>query len=216
MPMDDKRMSEQTPYQRLEVSEDASFEEIQSARDRLVKSYTDEQAKQDVEMAYDAILMDRLRRRQTGEMDVPERIRFAEKLAEKKPSFSLPAMDGSPEWIQRLLDQPSGREVMITSGVWLLLGAFAIAAQTGPDINANQQTLSFLMAIGIGFNVFWLQRKELKLWRAVSITLVTLLAGSLLAIGLLQLPLAWGGVDPNAIIALVVFTFFWGASSFLR
>ena len=91
-------MSEQTPYQKLEVSEDASFEEIQSSRDRLVALYNDnEQSKQDVEVAYDAILMDRLRRRQTGEIKVPERIRFAEQLAEKKaaalpPKLTVPMM----------------------------------------------------------------------------------------------------------------------------
>lgn len=217
MPMDDKRMSEQTPYQKLEVSEDASFEEIQSARDRLVTLHTDEQSRQDVETAYDAILMDRLRRRQAGEIKVPERIRFAEQLAEKKNSFSLPSMSGSPDWLQRLLDKPSGREVIITSVVWVSLSGLAIAAQAGAaNPEATQQTLSFLMALGIGFNVFWLQRKELKLWRSVLITLVTVLGSGLIAVGLLQLPLSWGGLDPSALVALVVFIFFWGASNFLR
>jgi hypothetical protein len=37
--MEDKRMSEQNPYTKLEVPEDASFEEIQSARDRLIERY---------------------------------------------------------------------------------------------------------------------------------------------------------------------------------
>ena len=58
--MEDKRMSDQNPYTRLDLPEDASFEEIQNARDRLIER--DEQNRQDIEAAYDAILMDRLRK----------------------------------------------------------------------------------------------------------------------------------------------------------
>ena len=221
MPMDDKRMSEQTPYQKLEVSEDASFEEIQSARDRLVTLHTeDEKVRQDVEMAYDAILMDRLRRRQAGEIKVPERIRFAEQLAEKQASFAMPSLTQSPDWLQRLLDRPSGQEVLVTSIVWLVLGGLAIAAQWGTQAQSNdastQQALSFLLAVGIGFNVFWIQRKELKLGRAVLITIAMLVLGGVLSAGLLQIPWNWGGVDLATIVALVVFVLFWVASNFLR
>ena len=204
-------MSEQTPYQKLEVSEDASFEEIQSARDRLITLHTDhEPLRQDVETAYDAILMDRLRRRQAGEINVPERIRFAEQLAEKKPALSLPKLDGSPDWLQRLLDRPSGRELLTTSLIWATLGGLAVAAQASPD------TLSLLMAIGLGFNIFWLQRKELKFGRAILITLITILLGGVIGVSLLQLSFGWGGLSPNTLIALVVFILFWGASNFLR
>jgi hypothetical protein len=209
--MDDKRMSQQTPYQKLDVSEDASFEEIQSARDRLVSLHDeDESSRQDVEIAYDAILMDRLRRRQAGELQVPERIRFAEQLAEKKPSISLPGIKTSPDWLQRLLDRPSGRELWITSLVWATLGGLAVAAQSNPD------SLSLLMAIGLGFNIFWLQRKELKLGRAVLITLTTVAIAAIIGVSLLQIPGAGVSLNPNAIIALVVFILFWGASNFLR
>lgn len=210
-------MSEQTPYQKLDVSEDASFEEIQSARDRLVTLHRDnEQSRQDVETAYDAILMDRLRRRQAGEIKVPERIRFAEQLAEKKASFSMPALETSPDWLQRLLDRPSVRELVTTSIVWLSLGGLAFASQMGPNPQSNQQTLTFLIALGIGFNLFWIQRKELKLWRAVAITLITVLIAGLLAVGLLQILGEWGALDPTVIVAWVTFVLFWGASNFLR
>lgn len=204
-------MSQQTPYQKLDVSEDASFEEIQSARDRLVSLHDEnESSRQDVETAYDAILMDRLRRRQAGELQVPERIRFAEQLAEKKPSISLPSIKTSPDWLQRLLDRPSGRELLITSLVWATLGGLTVAAQANPD------SLSLLMAIGLGFNIFWLQRKELKLGRAVLITLATVAIAAIIGVGLLQIPVAGVSLNPNAIIALVVFILFWGASNFLR
>jgi hypothetical protein len=141
---------------------------------------------------------------------VPERIRFAEQLAEKKPSISLPSIKTSPDWLQRLLDRPSGRELLITSLVWTTLGGLTVAAQANPD------SLSLLMAIGLGFNIFWLQRKELKLGRAVLITLATVAIAAIIGVGLLQIPVAGVSLNPNAIIALVVFILFWGASNFLR
>ncbi|NJN23482.1 MAG: molecular chaperone DnaJ [Acaryochloridaceae cyanobacterium RL_2_7] len=204
-------MSEQTPYQKLDVSEDASFEEIQSARDRLVDLYGDnEQSKQDVEIAYDAILMDRLRRRQAGEIKVPERIRFAEQLAEKKATGPIISLDKMPDGLQRLLDRPQGKEVLISSMVWAGLAGLTIASQ------GNQDTLSLLMAMGLGFNIFWIQRKELKLGRAVLITLSCVAIAALLAVGLLQLPFGWFGLSETVVVALVAFILFWGASNFLR
>ena len=204
-------MSEQTPYQKLEVSEDASFEEIQSARDRLVALYDDnEQSKQDVEVAYDAILMDRLRRRQAGEIKVPERIRFAEQLAEKKAAGPAISLDKMPDGLQRLLDRPEGKEVLITSLVWAGLMGLTVASQ------ASQDTLALLMAIGLGFNIFWIQRKEFKLGRAVLITLSCVAIAALLAVALLQLPFGWFGLSETVVVALVAFILFWGASNFLR
>ena len=204
-------MSEQTPYQKLEVSEDASFEEIQSSRDRLVALYNDnEQSKQDVEVAYDAILMDRLRRRQTGEIKVPERIRFAEQLAEKKAAAPSISMDKMPDGMKRLLDRPAGRELLTSSLVFGGLMGLAVVSQS------SQDTLALLMAIGLGFNIFWIQRKELKLGRAVLITLSCIAIAALLSVGLLQLPFAWFGLNETVVVALVTFILFWGASNFLR
>ncbi|MCM1982105.1 CPP1-like family protein [Lyngbya confervoides] len=203
-------MSEQTPYQKLEVSEDASFEEIQSARDRLIELQGDEQARQSVEAAYDAVLMDRLRRRQTGAIQVPERIRFAEKLAKDKPSVTLPTLSSSPDWLVRLLDRPSGRELATASGVWVALGSLVYL---GRD---SQDSLALLIALGVGFNIYWLNRKELKLGRAVLITIVTLVLGGALGVGLLQFGLPLTLFSPDLVVALVVFILFWGASNFLR
>ncbi|WP_017804012.1 CPP1-like family protein, partial [Nodularia spumigena] len=72
-------MSDQNPYEKLGVSEDASFDEIQDARNRQLEQYNgDAKSLELIEVAYDAILMDRLRMRQEGKIKVPERIRFPE------------------------------------------------------------------------------------------------------------------------------------------
>lgn len=55
------------PYALLGVSQGASFDDVQSARDRVVASCGDDAvARARVEGAYDAVLMDRLRDRQSG------------------------------------------------------------------------------------------------------------------------------------------------------
>ena len=57
------------PYQLLQIQSDASFDEVQRARDRVVKTCGDDAvARAKVEAAYDAVLMDRLRDRQSGRL----------------------------------------------------------------------------------------------------------------------------------------------------
>jgi DnaJ-class molecular chaperone len=47
-------MSDQTPYEKLGVAESASFEEIQSTRDRLLREYAGDVKKcSEVEASYD-------------------------------------------------------------------------------------------------------------------------------------------------------------------
>jgi Protein CHAPERONE-LIKE PROTEIN OF POR1-like len=215
--MEDKRMSEQNPYTKLEVPEDASFEEIQSARDRLFESHpNDERARQDIEVAYDAILMDRLRKRQEGKITVPEGIRFAEKLAEK--SAKIAASSKAPEppaWLQQSLDQPSLAEVLISGGIFGTLGTIAVLNKA-PTSGKPEDSLAFLLALGVGFTLYWLNRKEQRLGRAFLLTLGTMILGGLLTTALLQFGLPAIGLSEPVIATLVIFVLFWLVSTFLR
>ena len=57
----------QDPYERLGISADAGFEEVQRARETSLKAAGDDpMARARIETAYDAVLMGRLRERQTG------------------------------------------------------------------------------------------------------------------------------------------------------
>lgn len=59
----------QDPYQQLQIRSDASFDDVQRARDRALKACGDDAvARARVEAAYDAVLMDRLRDRQSGRL----------------------------------------------------------------------------------------------------------------------------------------------------
>jgi hypothetical protein len=215
--MEDKRMSEQNPYTKLEVPEDASFEEIQGARDRLVeRNPNDEKARQEIEIAYDAILMDRLRKRQEGKITVPEGIRFAEKLAEKSAKAAFQAKTAeSPSWLQKTLDRPAARDVLTTAGVFTALGAVAVL-NPSPSPDKVEDSLAFLLAIGVGFTMFWLNRKEQRLGRAFLLTMGALVLGGLLSTFLLQFGLPAVGLSSQTIASLVIFVLFWLVSSFLR
>jgi Protein CHAPERONE-LIKE PROTEIN OF POR1-like len=215
--MEDKRMSEQNPYTKLEVPEDASFEEIQGARDRLVeRSPNDEKARQEIEVAYDAILMDRLRKRQEGKITVPEGIRFAEKIAEKSAKAAVQAKSTeSPSWLQQTLDRPAPTDVLTTAGVFSALSAVAVL-NPAPNSAKVEDSLAFLLAIGVGFTIYWLNRKEQRLGRAFLLTISTLVLGGLLSTFLLQFGMPALGMPSQTIATLIIFVLFWLVSSFLR
>ncbi|MGB7414227.1 MAG: CPP1-like family protein [Thermosynechococcaceae cyanobacterium] len=213
-------MSDPNPYEQLQVSEDASFDDIQTARDRMIEAYRDDdRSRGQVEIAYDAILMDRLRKRQEGKIKVPEGIRFAERLADKPPKFSMPRMNPSPSWLQRTLDAPNAKEISMLGGVYAVLGVIGILAQQNAPVG-DSSILQFLLAIGFGITFYWLNRKEQKLGRAVLLSLGALVVGGLLGAAFLQgfhqSGLLTDLSQDNTVIASAVLFIFWLVSSFLR
>ncbi len=204
-------MSEQpSPYEQLQVSQEATFEEIQAARDSLLQAHLDdERSRTLIEAAYDAILMDRLRLRQEGKIKVPERIRFAERIAEQTPKKQpKPASNRVNVQLQEWLDQPQPKQLLITTGVY---GALA-----GLGLVVNHDSLALLLALGVGFNLVWLNRKEQRLGRAFLITLVALMVGAGLGAALFSsgiLPLT---LSAEAGISVIVFVIFWLVSNFIR
>jgi Protein CHAPERONE-LIKE PROTEIN OF POR1-like len=220
--MDEKQMSEQNPYTTLEVRETASFEEIQGARDRLIQQHqNDERSRQAIEAAYDAVLMDRLRKRQEGKVAVPDRIRLAEDLPAPPTKLSLPTLRESPRWLQQLFDKPSGSELLVTSipfasvAVFCLLNQLYFSSAQSPSPSGNS-SLTVAIAFGIGFCLYWINRKEQRLGRAVVITLLTLVLGGCITYLLEQSHILLFGLDVATALTLVVLSLFWLASSFLR
>ncbi|MEN9215591.1 MAG: CPP1-like family protein [Gloeomargarita sp. DG02_3_bins_56] len=201
-------MSETNPYTQLGVSEEASFEEIQAARAQLLSQCQgDERRTQVVEMAYDAILMDRLRQRQEGRLKVPERIRYAERnlvaTAEKNDTRTVTL----PAWVENLrsfIDTPSLQDVALPAVVYGALGYWAWAASTGAALP---------VALGIGSSLFFLNRKENRFGRAMLLTVLGLLLGAVVGNVLLSLSL---GLPPNTAVSWGIFLILWLISSFLR
>jgi Protein CHAPERONE-LIKE PROTEIN OF POR1-like len=200
-------MSDRNPYETLGVTQDASFEEIQEAKSRLSQQYReDSKLVESIEAAYDEIIMDRLRMRQEGKIKVPERIRFPERTVEAPPSFTPPKLDNSPAWLQELIDRPSRNDILWPAGVFLGLGIASFF---------SVELLSLTMALGFGANIYFINRKENRLGRAFLLTLIGLVVGVAIGLGLASLGMPVG-ITAEQLAVGVTFLVFWLMSSFLR
>jgi hypothetical protein len=208
-------MSDQNPYEKLGVSEDASFDEIQDARNHQLEQYIgDSKGLENIEAAYDAILMERLRMRQEGKIKVPERIRFPEIRVPSALKENPILREQSPAWLQRMIDQPTMADVLLPAAWYGGLGAISLFIPAGSD-----QILQLALVAGVGISVYFLNRKEGKLGRAVLLTLVTLtvglVVGGLLAVWLWQF-IPGISLTANQFSTVLTFVFLWLVSSFLR
>ncbi|ACK69973.1 heat shock protein DnaJ domain protein [Gloeothece citriformis PCC 7424] len=207
-------MSEQNPYQQLGVTEDASFEEIQEAKQRLLQQHSgDSKVLESIEMAYDSIIMERLRLRQEGKIKVPERIRFPEREKPSEPPLSLNSLpiNTSPSWLQRFIDTPSSTDILVAAGVFLALTGVTIVVE-----DTQGSLVPLLLTLGIFANVYFLNRKEQQFWRSVLITLVALVIGIAIGAGVAGLGLNLINLDSQQLYAIMTFCLFWLSSSFLR
>lgn len=208
-------MSDQNPYNKLGVTEDASFDEIQDARSRLVEECTGDQKRLDaVEAAYDAILMERLRMRQEGKIKVPEGIRFAERFTQAPPTPAPAPSQQPPAWLQGLVDQPSSREIALPGLLYLGLVSISWFYQA-----AGTQILQLALVVGVGSSIYFLNRKEGRFGRAVLLTTLSLIVGLIvggLIGGLLQAQLVGINLTTEQFSTIVTFGLLWLVSSFLR
>jgi Protein CHAPERONE-LIKE PROTEIN OF POR1-like len=208
-------MSQQSPYEQLGVAEDASFEEIQTAKQRAIANCSnDRQLQENLESAYDAILMERLKLRQQGKIKVPEGIRFPEKTpVSVVPNFKPPALSNSPSWLVDTFERPSQTEILTTSGVYAVLsGAVLVPAIA----NAGLPTL---MALGTGFSLYFINQKQRRFKRALLGSLIALIVGTATAsvlVNYLHLPVNQIGIPGEVFASLLTFLSLWTVSSFSK
>jgi hypothetical protein len=209
-------MSEQSPYEKLGVSEDASFDEIQDVRSHLLEQYSGDAKRLEViEAAYDAILMERLKMRQEGKIKVPERIRYPERLVQAPPKETQSQGEQTPVWLRSMLDKPTTQEIVLP-GVWYLgLSTISVFYQAGGD-----PVLQMTLLVGIGVGIYFLSRKEGKFGRSVLFTLLGLIlgliAGGFLAAWIVPQIQQFINVNQNQFSTVVAFVLLWLISSFLK
>lgn len=206
-------MSEPTPYEKLGVNDEASFEEVRDARDRLLREFEGDESQQEIiEVAYDAILMDRLRARKEGKIAVPDRIRYPERLSAAIPAaLQNNTQRRAPSWLSKLFDNPSQKDIYIS------LGIFAGLSIIGFFVPATTTTwLSF----GLIFSVYWLTRKENRFGRALLISLSGITLGVVFAALTNQVlvlsRLVGDGSFPSPIQMVIILVVMWLHACFLR
>jgi hypothetical protein len=207
-------MSQQSPYEQLGVAEDATFEEIQAAKQRVIAQLGgDRQLQDNIEAAYDAILMERLKLRQQNKIKVPEEIRFPEKLLTVVPNFTPPRLGNSPSWLSDTFVRPSRSEILTTSGVYALLSGAALL----PTLSASGSPT--LMALGTGFSLYFINQKQRRFRRALLGSLTALAIGTMVAgilVNYLHLPIGQIGLHGDAFAGLLTFLCLWIVSSFTK
>jgi hypothetical protein len=201
-------MSDPNPYEKLGVTENASFEEIQEAKKSLVQQYqNDVKAVSTIEAAYDAIIMDRLKMRQEGRIKVPDRIRFAEKAVEMPKTPAPISLNRSPDWLQGLIDNPSSNELIWPSVIFFgLIGMVILSPGVNPSV---------ILALGFCGSIYFLNRKENRFGRALLLTFVGLLLGIGIGMGLAS-GINSSVLNFNQLASAITCLLFWLISSFLR
>ena len=192
------------PYERLGISPDASFDDVQAAKQaRLAEVGEDPMLRARIEAAYDAVLMDRLKERQQGKVSTAalnasqrEAAKPVAKPAAAKPVLpSLPSLPALPRPALNLsapalprLALAEGRERWVpVAGSAVLLGILLLS----PAANAE-----LVLAFATVLTVVNLQRRLGRLLPAVGWSVLLLSAGLLLG-GLLV-----SAIDPSLPLGL--------------
>jgi hypothetical protein len=205
-------MTEQSPYERLGVSENATFEEIQAAKKLAIAQHRDDVKLMDnVEAAYDAILMERLKMRQQGKIKVPDDVRFGEKPQNSFPrsiSSNLPQASG---WFSKNFSRPQRSQLILSSSVYAgLMGVSAVPALAA-------QSLPLFLAMGIGFSLYAINNqtrnfRSALLW-SLGAVVVGVTVGSIIA-NYTSVQIAQLGSSPEVLSALFGYLFLWAVSTF--
>ena len=178
-------MSDHSPYETLGVTELASFEEVQSVRDRLLKEHIgDSRRSAQIEAAYDSVLMQRLKLRQEGKIKVPDDIRFAEKtpsVLPKMPKISMPSLPTTFTFTASdYLAKPETADLTIPT---LVAIALAVAVALSP----NPAVFNWIAFLAMNGAIYGIYRKERHLGSAVLAGFGGVVLGYILGVVVLSL-----------------------------
>jgi hypothetical protein len=185
-----------TPYERLGITPDASFDAVQQARNaRLLEAGEDPLARSRVEAAYDAVLMDRLKERQQGKVSTAARTASAkeQQQASPPPRLPLPSVPkvalprvSAPNFSTPSFSLLDGQDRWLALGGSGLLLALLLVLPTPPA--------ELLLALATGLCVVCLQRRRRRFLAAVGwgfalLSLGLVLGGLVLSLSPAELPL---------------------------
>jgi len=203
------------PYALLGVSADASFEEVQAAKQaRLAELGDAPLEKARIEAAYDAVLMERLKERQQGRLSTAARSASAREqqraAAPAKPVLpALPRLGALPRPAGLPQLQWSAPRLAPVADAWLPLAGGAVLIALLLLVPAASPEL--LLAVATLGAVILLKRRSNRFWASVGwafgLLVVGLVAGGLLSSALspaLPLGLPLSLVQVQSLPALVL------------
>ncbi len=219
--------SSDDPFERLGLSRDAGFDQVQAAKVRcLDEASGDDQARARIEAAYDAVLMARLRDRQQGQVSAAAAT-ASEREASAGSMPSLPAqapMTGVFATLRNKLPDPSqslsglkpdwalvegqGRSVRIIAGI-IGVALLVLSASSIQLVLALATIGAFLSQIRRG------RRPLASLGWTLLVLSIGLAAGSLLNLALSPTAIEQLGLNPLQIQALPAGLLLWAAALFL-
>ena len=219
--------SSDDPFERLGLSRDAGFDQVQAAKVRcLDEASGDDQARARIEAAYDAVLMARLRDRQQGQVSAAAAT-ASEREASAGSMPSLPAqapMTGVFATLRNKLPDPSqslsglkpdwalvegqGRSVRIIAGI-IGVALLVLSASSIQLVLALATIGAFLSQIRRG------RRPLASLGWTLLVLSIGLAAGSLLNLALSPTAIEQLGINPLQIQALPAGLLLWAAALFL-
>ena len=193
--------SQPSPYERLGIETGAGFEAVQAAKQaRLDEVGENPQARAQIEAAYDAVLMDRLKERQQGKVSTAA-LNASAREAKAPPSASparpsLPSLPKLAALPKPSLPKPSLPALELAEGQqrWLPVGGFALL--TLLLLVAPASSAELVLALSTLFSVVLLQRRSRRLLQAVGFSILLLSLG--LGIGALLLQV----LDPSLPLGL--------------
>ena len=199
------RVKERDPYRRLGIDAEASYEEVQDARNYLVDTYRGHSAGvESIEAAFDRIIQDKLNTRKKA-----KGLRLARK-KERDPNYVPPFL----ERLKSRFERPDDQTIVRRAVIYAIMAGWAIVQSTssGP---------AFQMAISFGLTVYFLHEKRGKnkdlLGKAFVNAFVALLlgwlVGSIFPVYIPIFPSAWG---PELILSLFSFVAFFVFATFLK
>ena len=219
--------SSDDPFERLGLSRDAGFDQVQAAKIRcLDEASGDDQARARIEAAYDAVLMARPRDRQQGQVSAAAAT-ASEREASAGSMPSLPAqapMTGVFATLRNKLPDPSqslsglkpdwalvegqGRSVRIIAGI-IGVALLVLSASSIQLVLALATIGAFLSQIRRG------RRPLASLGWTLLVLSIGLAAGSLLNLALSPTAIEQLGLNPLQIQALPAGLLLWAAALFL-
>ncbi|KAM5546718.1 hypothetical protein ABKV19_001311 [Rosa sericea] len=196
------RINVRDPYKRLGISREASEEEIQGARNFLIRQYAGHKPSEDaIESAYDKIIMQQFYDRKNPKIDF-------------KKKFRAVSQSRVVQAVRSRFRTPATQFIVKTSIAFIVLGAltFLFPTEEGPTLQ---------VAISLLATIYFIHERLQSKWRAFLYSagafVFSWLVGTFLMVAVIPpIPFIKGLRSFEVITSLITYVLLWVASTYLK